>query len=303
MGKRMPWWIAKGSPNPNQNLEVRRKISESNKGRVPWNKGQRGVYSEEALNMMAVKAKERWEDENYQEMMCDAFKGREPWNKGLPPEEQPFFGKHHLEESKHKVSEANKGKTGHYPPWNKGKSFSEETKRRISEALKGKFKGENNPHYGKHHSPQTLQLLSELARERLKNPENHPMYGKHRSEETIKKIRIARMHQKLPEYPTIPENRFMTMCEENNLPFEYVGDGAFWVGGLNPDFIDMENKKIVEIFGDYWHDPEQREVPFWSTEWGRKQALGQYGYDVLIIWEHELDDEKEVLEKVRRFVQ
>ena len=42
-----------------------------------------------------------------------------------------FFGKHHSEESKKKMSEANKGNK-----YRLGKKHSEETKRKISEARK-----------------------------------------------------------------------------------------------------------------------------------------------------------------------
>ena len=65
------------------------------------------------------------------------------------------------EETRRKISVANKGKT-----------FSEEHRKKLSEAKKEKYCGENNPNYGKG----------------LKG-ENHPMYGKQHTEEARKKMR------------------------------------------------------------------------------------------------------------------
>jgi len=69
----------------------------------------------------------------------------------------PFYGKHHTEETKRKLSESHKGK-----------KISEETKKKLSEANKG----ENNPMYGKHHSIETKNKISNLRK-----GEKNPMYG------------------------------------------------------------------------------------------------------------------------------
>ncbi|NMJ87812.1 MAG: hypothetical protein EX285_08260 [Thaumarchaeota archaeon] len=51
-------------------------------------------------------------------------------------ESSAWKGKHLPEETKRKMSKANKGQI----PWNKGKHLSEETKRKMSEAQKGRKK-------------------------------------------------------------------------------------------------------------------------------------------------------------------
>ena len=79
-------------------------------------------------------------------------------------------GKTHSEETRKKMSEANKSKNN--PMY--GKTHSEETRKKMSEAKKGKTlsektrkkiseanKGENNPMYGKTHSEEARKKMSE----------------------------------------------------------------------------------------------------------------------------------------------
>lgn len=64
-------------------------------------------------------------------------------------------GKRMSEETKQKISAANKGKCKGRIPWNKGKSPSESTK----EKLRLKFKGDGNPFYGKKHAQSTIEKM------------------------------------------------------------------------------------------------------------------------------------------------
>jgi len=85
--------------------EQKKKISESHKGILPWNKGKTNIYSEETLRKIGkADHKIRWTDE-LRKKQSEKLKGR--------------------------------------PSPNKGKTTSEETKRKISESVKKSFK-ENN---------------------------------------------------------------------------------------------------------------------------------------------------------------
>ena len=112
--------------------ETRRKMSESRKGKTPWNKGKTGVYSEETRKKMSEVTKGRQHSPEARRKML----GRTPWIKG----------KHHSADTRRKIGEAQKGK-----------SPSPETRRKISEGLRG----EKNPYFGKSHSPETRRKLSE----------------------------------------------------------------------------------------------------------------------------------------------
>jgi very-short-patch-repair endonuclease len=86
--------------------------------------------------------------------------------------------------------------------------------------------------------------------------------------------------------PNFPEKQILNFLEKN-LPgnFSYTGDFSFWVGRKNPDFIDKHNKKIIEFFGNHFHEKHE--------EGERKLYFKKYGYDTLIIWETEFRLEKE----------
>lgn len=87
----------------------------------------------------------------------------------------------------------------------------------------------------------------------------------------------------------------------------FVGDGEVILGSLNPDFINCNGRKqIIEFFGCWHHacpihHPEKA-VKWQETEIGRKVIFSRYGFQTIIIWEHELGDENAVVDKISRFM-
>ena len=92
----------------NMSEEVRKKISESLKGKI---------LSEEVRNKISESLKGKQFSEETRRKLSDANKG-----------------KHHTEEARKKMSDAKKGK----PPHNKGIPMSEEARKKMSDAKKGK---------------------------------------------------------------------------------------------------------------------------------------------------------------------
>lgn len=145
--------------------ETRKKISDANKGIVPWNKGKRNHLSPETL-----------------EKMSESGKGKVPWNKGqrgkvLSEETRKRMAKAHIgkilsKETKRKISKRIKGNT----PW-KGKRHSEETKRKLSKLKSGKNhpffgkRGKGTPNWGKGHSEESKKRMSESS-----SGVNHPRW-------------------------------------------------------------------------------------------------------------------------------
>lgn len=76
--------------------------------------------------------------------------------------------------------------------------------------------------------------------------------------------------------------------------WKYVGNFEFWIGGKNPDFMNTNgNKKLIELYGNYWHKGENPQEII--------DHFKQYGFDTLVIWEKELKDLNKVKEKLVEF--
>ena len=76
--------------------------------------------------------------------------------------------------------------------------------------------------------------------------------------------------------------------------FKFVGAGELVIDGKCPDFVSEDNK-LVEMFGDYWHKGETGE--------SREIHFKKRGYKTLIVWEHELNNERDLYKKVKEFVE
>lgn len=184
----------------------------------------------------------------------------------------------------------------------KGHSVSEKTKRKIAKSLEGVPKSKKmrrkrtkaqkklwqNPEYRK----KMCKLIKERSfrqRQQWQNPEY---------KEKQLKAMLAGCNTKSTE----PEKKLRR--ELNKLfprEYEYVGNRTFWIGYYNPDFININNqKKIIELFGDYWHSEELQGRTKTQEENQRIKHFTKYGYKTLIIWQKEI---KDILRLRRKLVQ
>lgn len=82
--------------------------------------------------------------------------------------------------------------------------------------------------------------------------------------------------------------------------YKYTGDFSFSIDGLSPDFVNCNGqKKIIELFGRYWHEKSKDRYRY--TAKGRKEAFAKFGYTTLIIWDDELSNIKKLKEKLETF--
>lgn len=98
------------------------------------------------------------------------------------------------------------------------------------------------------------------------------------------------------KHPNKAEGKLMQFLIKHGYPFRYTGNGSLSIGGLCPDFISKDNsKKIIELFGNHWHEPADEEK--------RKRAFAQFGYETLVIWESELKGETDLLNKIECWIE
>jgi len=71
--------------------------------------------------------------------------------------------------------------------------------------------------------------------------------------------------------PTSLEKQMIFIINKNNLPYKYTGNGEFWIGGKNPDFINTNGeKKLIEVGNFYHHSGD------WKIE--RVKHFLKYGW-------------------------
>ena len=86
--------------------EFKRKMSEVNKGRIPWNKGKHGIYSEETLKKLSESLKGKpgyWTNKHLSEetkkKLSESLKGKPSWQKGKPSYNRKPVSKYDLNEN------------------------------------------------------------------------------------------------------------------------------------------------------------------------------------------------------------
>jgi hypothetical protein len=224
------------------------------------------------------------------------IKGSIPWNKGLKG--------YHLKPPNCKCKQC--GKEFRLKPYaiKRGRGIF------CSKQCQAKWfsenrRGEAHPFYGRHHTRKSIEKNRQKHLGR-----NNPNYGKPKPPEVKRKIKESNLvaWQKPETWrnwlkgtrrrPTTLEKHLMKIIDENALPLKYVGDGRLNIGSMCPDFIHSNGlKKVVEVFSDYWHN-----LPGKPTEMERIRAFRDYGYDCLIIWEHEMNNKAHIISKLEDFL-
>jgi very-short-patch-repair endonuclease len=255
-----------------------------NKGKSSWNKGltkqtdkrvkKQSEYMIGINNPMYGKQspmKGKHHTDMAKEKNRQAHIGKKPWNKGL---EGFGVGRIVSQETRSKISRANKGRKPLNPPWNKGRILprgwhhTQETKDKISKVSKGRK-----------HTDETKQKMS-IAHK------GKPGYWKNKkmSEESKQKIREHRAKQKFPFKDTTPERFIESILTLNGIKFEKHKPIKFSTGSYHQVDFFLTPNICIEVDGDYWHntsDGKKRDIII-------NKELMSLGYDIYRIWEHEI---------------
>jgi len=129
----------------------------------------------------------------------------------------------------------------------------------------------------------------------------HPMFGKRHSEESLRKISNA-PHLLMPNFRSKGEVELAAFCR--TLTNDTTNNVS--IKRWNVDVLFHTQKLIVEFFGDYWHmNPTKyskervhnlmnKTAEFlWARDNRKIKELESLGYEVVVVWESDWNNEKE----------
>jgi len=149
------------------------------------------------------------------------------------------------------------------------------------------------------------QLRIKNLKEYMGNPTNKQAYSERMKKMVANPNNRKKGLKALNKKPTKLEEKLIKIINKNKLPYRYVGNGEFILGGKCPDFLNCNGKKqVIETFGRVFHDPAKtfkKSIPYHQTEKGTMEHYEKYGFDCLVIWGEELDNEQNILDKLERF--
>ena len=193
--------------------------------------------------------------------------------KGRP---SPMRGGTQSEESNRKRSETLKGRISQM----RGKYQPESAKRKIGQASRG-----NQYALGSKRTLETKQKMSDVQRRLWADP----IWHKEQQSRMARGNRLAR--------PNKVETKLLELLDYLHPgDWKYVGDGSLIIAGKNPDFVNVNGRKLImELFGDHWH---RNDIPA-----KRAAIFRPFGYRTLVVWERELKNRPVLIGRINKFTQ
>lgn len=209
------------------------------------------IFSLETKQKISESQKGKIISEECRRKISEANKGCIAWNKGLKGTQKSNSGSFGV---------------GHIP-WHKGKDYSGMT--------------------GKHHSEETIKKMSKTKKGKVFSEEHKRKLGNSKrgiklTSEHIRKVLRRRI-------PTSLEIKFQEIINKNGLPYKFVGDGSFMIGRKNPDFININNKKIaIEVYARFHKLKHAETIEQWKED--RKEFFAEYGWELMFFDETEVNE-------------
>jgi len=156
---------------------------------------------------------------------------------------------------------------------------SEATKKKISKLHKNIPKSEEHKkklslsHKGNKMSYETKRRLSKSQKLLWQNPK-------------FKVPQLKKMMQGLRNRPTSFEKRIIHLCIKYKLPFVYTGDGRMLINFKNPDFVNCQDRIIIEVFFSWFKIKSYGSVENYKEHCRKKYTSA--GWGVIFIDENDL---------------
>jgi len=213
-------------------------------------------------------------------------------------EGNPLYGKKHSSETKQQMSSSQKvscfSSSANFANLSPkelvsilGKATEARKLKGISEESRAKWRktssGVNNGFYGKHHTKEAIEKVRLARKQATARGEKYGFAAMSKEQlQEINRRSIAKSCAK----PNQAEAKLMELINEAcPNQYKYTGDASVKIAGLYPDFFNVNGKKkVIELFGDYYHSEQVIQSKDWrATELGRIMAYNSYGFDCLII--------------------
>jgi len=206
-------------------------------------------------------------------------------------------------ETRLNMSKVRKGKVPYITNETINKKISDTWKRKYKEGFVNFMKGKKRPDF------KVIRNNPEIEKKRINAMKKSPntIQNNKKLKEKLSKLMKnggalkARKGNKF--LPNKPETILINLIEKHNLPFNYVGDKKIWFKGenhsFNPDFLSKNPRHIIEVFGDYWHNLPKTKI----MDKERLETYSKYGYKTLIVWEHELTNPNQIINKINKFME
>tara|TARA_Y100000310_G_C20671665_1_gene810642 strand:+ start:610 stop:1029 length:420 start_codon:yes stop_codon:yes gene_type:complete len=118
---------------------------------------------------------------------------------------------------------------------------------------------------------------------------------------------------------TKPHIAIEKILESYNVKFVSEADNIFFTGKtaykkhryyLTPDILIENSKLVIEIYGDLYHgNPKfykptdiiytgQKVADIWNKDKNNQDIIKSYGYDILILWEHDIKKNSQKVEEL-----
>ena len=238
-----------------------------------------GTHGVKLCDYKVIFPEAKLESEEWLESNSKSHIGQVAWNKGLDKSDprvmqyaKSLTGREFSQEHCQNISKA---KVGFCPiaGWNKGQKmdFNPARAEAISKSLK-----DRKITWG--------DKISRVKKEQLKN------------KEYVERLISNITRHASSVRPNLPEQMVMAMLNAfYPNEWQYVGNCGFVLGGLIPDFMNVNGRKLlIEVFGDYWHKGENPQ--------NRIDYFKQFGFSTLVIWEHELKNPESVEKRIVDFL-